>query len=169
MQRTWMNTSPRGHGIRGGIIAGLIGGAVLAALLVISNLVRGLDVWPVLKGAGTPFLHARAAAPGFDAVAVLVGVAAHFAISAIWGVLFGVLFFGLGKPATVAVGALWGVAVWFVMYYIVLPVAGLAQVAAATPKGPSILQHVVFGLVVGLAFLPFQRPRPLYDPNPVRY
>jgi hypothetical protein len=144
----------------GGVVAGVLGGAVLAIVLVASAIARGQDLWIPLKGAAAPFLGERAGLPGFDAEAVALGAAAHFAVSIVWGVLFAALGYGLSRGATVVGGALWGFAVWFVMYSVVLPFVGLARMAETAPVGPAILSHVAFGLAVGLGFLPFQHPRP---------
>ena len=116
-----------GRAFTGGILAGVVAGLVLAAILVGMNVVEGRDIWPALKGAGMPFLGERAAQPGFDLQAVLVGAGAHFGISIIWGLLFAVLFYGASKLGTVSLGAVWGIVAWLVMYYMVLPLAGLSQ------------------------------------------
>jgi hypothetical protein len=154
----------RGHPFVGGIIAGIIGGAVLSALLVVANVAAGHDAWLALKGAAAPFIGERAQLPGFDAGAVVLGLVCHFAVSIVWGLLFAVISYGLGRGATVLAGALWGIVVWFGMYYLVLPVAGLPDVARETPLVNAILSHVVFGLAVGIGFLPFQHERPAAPP-----
>lgn len=141
----------------GGLIAGLVAGVLLSIGMLIMTASAGGDIWTAMKGAGTPFLGERAQQPGFDALAVTVGVACHLGISMIWGVLFGALFYGIGRPATVFMGASWGVVVWLVMYYVVLPVVGLGAITEKTPIAQAILSHVAFGVAVALAFLPFQR------------
>jgi hypothetical protein len=45
------------------------------------------------------------------------------------------------------------------MYYVVLPIVGLGEYAASTPLLMAIVSHLVFGLGVGLGFLPYQRRR----------
>jgi uncharacterized protein DUF6789 len=151
-----------GRSVAGGVVAGVVGGAVLAALLAFLAFLRHQDLWRVLKGAGAPFLGARATRPGFDAEAVLVGVLGHFAVSIIWGVLFAVIFYGLSKGATMVAGLFWGVVVWLGMYYLVLPLVGLARITHDTPIAHAIVTHVVFGLAVAAGFLPFQMPRRPY-------
>ena len=154
----------KGRAIGGGIVAGLIGGAVLTAFMVVMAAARHLDVWQMLKMAGAPFLHDRAMSPGFDGLAVGVGLLSHFAVSLVWGLLFGLLAFGLDRGATVALGAAWGVVVWFGMAFIVLPMVGLADAAGHLHTFGSVGEHVIFGLVLGLAFLPFQIARPTTRP-----
>jgi hypothetical protein len=144
------------RGAMGGVAAGLIAGAWLSIIMLLVNIAKNQDVWVGMKMAAMPFLGERATQPGFDLGPVALGLLSHFAVSAIWGLLFGVLFYGLSKGATVAVGALWGVVVWIGMYYVVLPVVGLASLARSVPIGMAVANHVLFGVLVGLAFLPFQ-------------
>ena len=144
--------------LAGGAAAGAIAGAVLSVFMTVMALVKGLDVWSsVFKGASAPFLGDAARQPGFDLVPVLVGALCHFAVSIVWGILFALLFYGVSKPATVLAGALWGVVVWVGMFYVVLPLVGLADMAREAPVTAGILYHVVFGLAIGLGFLPFQQ------------
>jgi hypothetical protein len=164
MERT-TDIPSRGHAVGGGVVAGVIGGAVMEILLLITMRMHGGDIWAAMKGAATPFVHARAQQPGFDAPMVLLGLCCHFAISIIWGALFALLFYGLSKGATVIAGAFWGIVVWLVMYYAVLPIAGLAAAARGTPVANAVIMHVVFGLAVGLGFLPFQRTRTHAPPS----
>lgn len=152
--------SNTGHCVKGGAVAGIVGGVAIAAFMTLVNIAQRKDLWMGLKGAGAPFLHNRALQPGFDPMAVLVGVFSHFAVSIVWGVLFGLLFFGFSRSSTVLIGALWGIVVWLGMYYLVLPVLGLSALAAGAPIGMAIVEHLIFGLGVGIGFLPFQRPRP---------
>jgi hypothetical protein len=140
----------------GGAAAGVLGGVFIAAILVVMNLMQGRGFWAAFKGAGAPFLGERAMQPGFDAVAVLVGALCHFAISIGWGILFAALVYGVSRGATVALGIAWGVVVWLGMYYVVLPLAGLGEMASASPVGLAVLNHLVFGLGVGLGFAPYQ-------------
>ncbi len=158
----------RGHALGGGALAGLIAGVLMEAWMVAMAASQHRDAWMVLKGAATPFLHERAAQPGFDAGAVALGVLCHLAISIIWGALFGLVFFGIPKGATIVAGLVYGIVVWLVMYYIVLPAVGLGRVSSSSPVGPAVLSHMGFGLVIALAFLPFQRTRPRATPPVTR-
>ncbi|HKE16868.1 MAG TPA: hypothetical protein VKB80_18465 [Kofleriaceae bacterium] len=154
-----LNRANRNRAIGGGILAGLIAGALMTAYMMAMNVHQGRDLWLALKGAGTPILHDRARDPGFDAYAVLIGGGVHFAISALWGLVFSILFFGASRLGTVALGAAWGIVCWLVMFYLVLPIAGMSAVPKMVPIGQAILEHVGFGLAIAIAFLPFQRPR----------
>lgn len=141
----------------GGLVAGLAGALVFSAVLVAMTHASGGDVWTALKFPGSPFLGNRSLAPGFDPVALLVGVLSHLGVAAVWGLLFSLLFYGLSWPATIAAGALWGVVAWLGMFYVVLPTVRLGSMASRMPAPAAILEHVAFGLAMALAFLPFQR------------
>jgi hypothetical protein len=145
---------------KGGAIAGIAGGVVISLFMLATNVAAGRDVWMGMKGAGAPFLGERAMQPGFDAAAVIVGVLSHFAVSIGWGILFGLLFFGLSKGLTMIAGVFWGLVVWIVMFYVVLPVLGLGDMARSAPVGMAILEHVLFGIATAAAFLPYQRELP---------
>jgi hypothetical protein len=144
----------------GGAIAGIVGGGLMALYMLFATLMRGGDLWLVVKGSALPFLGQRAVAPGFDGTAALVGLLTTFAISAFWGALFGVLFYGLSFRGTMAMGFVWGLVVWIGMYFVALPLFGLGDVARATPVWRAIVTHLVFGVGVAIGFLPFQRERP---------
>src|SRR5512147_2335884 len=104
----------RGKAARGGVMAGIIGGIVLIVLTLIGAAVQKTDPWLGLKIAGLPFTGARGLQRGFDFVPVLMGIGTLLASSVFWGVLFGVLFFGLSRPVTLAMGFVWCVVVWSV-------------------------------------------------------
>jgi hypothetical protein len=149
-------------GLKGGVAAGLFAGLVLSLFMLFLNLISGTDVWQGMKGAGAPFLGERAAQPGFDFFAVWVGLFCHFLVSVAWRLIFGVLAYGLSKRNTILFGAAFGIVVWLGMYYVLLPLVGMGQVAVSTPIGMAVLTHVLFGAMLGIGFIPFQREVP-YD------
>jgi hypothetical protein len=51
------------------------------------------------------------------------------------------------------------------MYYVVLPLVGMGFVADQTPLAIAVVNHVVFGVAVALAFLPYQRTKQLVVPR----
>ena len=147
--------------LSGGVIAGIFGGIVLTLYGLLSTVANGGDPWVTFKAPASPFLAERAFAPGFDASAVVLGILIHFAVSISWGALFGLFAFSATAVRTLLFGAAYGVFVWFVMYRLVLPLVGLGVLAESAPIGPAILEHVIFGLAVAIAFLPFQRRVPV--------
>jgi len=160
------NTDEAGRSLKGGVLGGLIAGIVLSLFMLATNIMNGSDVWVGMKAAGLPFLGERGKLPGFDAVAVVVGVFSHMVVSIVWGTLFGLLFYGLSKTATLVAGLGWGIVVWIGMAYVLLPLLGLGDLMAGMPIGLAMLEHLLFGEVVAIVFLPFQRSIPRRQLHP---
>lgn len=159
MEETFTGRPPASGSSRtaGGLTAGIVGGLALAVFMVLVAAAQGESIWPVFKLAGYPFTGSRAFEPGFAAGPIVVGILCHLAVSVVWGLLFSLLFYGFSKGATVGFGLLWGLVAWASMLYIVMPIVGLASVAARIPPGLAVVEHLVFGLFLALGFLPFQR------------
>lgn len=143
--------------LRGGVAAGVFGGVVVGSLLLLADVLDGRDFWLPFKGASTPFFGERAMQPGFDPETVVVGVLAHMAVSIAWGIPFAMLTYGISRGATLVSGLFWGFIVWIGMYYVLLPMVGLQQIAASEPVGMAISEHVIYGVTVAVGFLPYQR------------
>jgi hypothetical protein len=150
------NQLERSRAVQGGIVAGIVGGIALAVYLLLMAAFSGADAWPALKGASAPFMGERAFDPGFDLGAVILGVVLHFLVSIGWGVLFAVFAYGLGRGQTLAAGLGFGIVVWLVMFYLILPLFGMAEVTASVPIASAIFEHLLFGFFVAVAFLPYQ-------------
>ncbi len=153
----------RSRAVRGGVVAGIVGGLALAIFLAVVALLNGMPVAPVFKGAALPlFGPERVSSPLWEPGVVVLGTLLHLAVSIVWGVLFGLLFYGMSRAATMLAGIGWGLTVWIGMFYVVLPLTGGFGVTQATPLWQAITMHLVFGLAAAAAFLPFQRriPRP---------
>jgi hypothetical protein len=139
--------SRTGQLIAEGVMAGILGALVLAALMVAAH---GTDrLWTALKLAAYPFLGDRVMRPAFDARAVLLGVACHLAVGIVWGVLFALLVDGFSRTATVLLGAFWGVVVWLVMFVAVVPLLAPPLAEGGGAIG-NLFMHVVFGLSLGI-------------------
>ncbi len=125
------------------------------------NLLALRDPWLAVKLPSLPLLEFRAMQLGFDGLAVIVGVVIHLAVAVTWAVGFGLLFYGLSTSLTLATGLLWGLLVWVTMYDLVLPSIGASVIARMTSLRVSVVTHLVYGLTIAVAFLPFQTP-PLF-------
>jgi hypothetical protein len=149
----------------GGAIAGLAGGFAITVMTVASALINHLDVWPSCKAAALPFLGPRVFEPGFDLGAVMAGLSTHFLVSMFWGVAFGVVAYGLSRVSTLVAAVAWGLVVWFGMHWVALPLLGYADVAHAVPVNIALFEHLLFGLAMGLVFLPYQQPYVVRPPE----
>lgn len=153
--------------ITGGALAGLVGGFAISLMMVASALINDLDVWPSLKAAALPFMGMRVFEPGFDLPAVMVGVSTHFFLSMFWGVLFAVVAYGLSRVSTLVAATAWGLVVWFGMHWVAMPLLGYGDVVRAVPVNLALFEHLLFGLSMGIAFLPFQRPYIVRSPGAI--
>lgn len=169
-QRRVLEQEREGLVLEGGVVAGLIGGVLLALWIGVVRLASGLDLWPALKGPAYPFLGDRVLQAGFDPTAVTVGIVVHFAVAVVWGLLFAVAFKGLTRAATMAAGVFWGLVTWVVMFYVVLPLIGAGEIVATTPVWQALVGHLAFGVGCAIGFLPFQIPivREPYDERKMR-
>jgi hypothetical protein len=152
--RPMIVSAPMRKAMRSGAIAGLVAGVVTALLGLVRGALAGDDLWVLTKMPAIPFLGDDARRSGFDLVPLLLGGAIHLAVSIGWGLLFGVLARGHRVATTIGLGALWGVVVWLVMFQVVLPITQSRGVEG------TLGEHIVFGVVVALAYLPGQ-PRSL--------
>ena len=151
----------RSRALKGGVVAGIVGGLALAVYLAIQAIAQGAALAPVFKGAALPFFSPdRVGSPAWDPAPVALGLIAHLGVSILWGVLFGLLFYGLSRAGTIVAGLFWGLVVWLAMFYVVLPLVGGFGVTQATPLWSAVLMHLVFGLFTAVGFLPFQRKVP---------
>lgn len=151
MDRT---SQPKVHNtIVGGVVAGSVAAAALTSMMTIMSLARGNDPWYGMKGAAAPFIGERAMGGGFDFAAVSLGLTCHLLVSMAWGLGFAFLFDGMRKGVTLVAGLVWGFVVWIGMFYIVLPMVGLAQMTVEAPVGRTIAYHLFFGLAVAASYL----------------
>jgi len=120
-------------GVRDGLVGGVVGGLVSGAPSTVHALVTGGGVLTAARAAG-----ALLGKPG-----VARGVVAHAGVSLGWGAVLGVV---LPRRHTVAAGAVAGLAI----AALDLGVVGrrIPEIAAL-PLVPQILDHVLFGAVVG--------------------
>ena len=144
---------------RAGALSGLFAGLFLTVVMTAMAVARALDPWYGVKGASVTFLGARALEPGFDLVAVLLGLGCHLLISAGWGLLFGLLVDGLGPLVTMLAGIAWSFVVWLSMFYVILPVAGLAGMRDEISVGKAITFHLVFGIALATAYVVVRQVR----------
>lgn len=155
-----------GRAVAGGVVAGIVAGFVLNLMMAALTLSSGGELWGAFKGAGTPFLGERSTQPGFDMTALAFGFFGHYLVSIGWGVLFALLVYGWERLPTLVAGLFFGVAVWAGMFFVVLPAVGLGAMTEYGRNAVSVGTHVLFGLVLGIAFLPFQLPRRTVLPPP---
>jgi hypothetical protein len=140
----------KGDFIRGGLIAGAIGGAVLALVMILPVLGNAQYLWPGLQVASYPFIGPQVFHRGFHGGAMALGTFIHFALSMGFGVLFTFLVRRMTKVQAVALSIPFGAVIWVFMTYVALPLVGAGELAHRFPTGINLIQHIVFGLSIGL-------------------
>lgn len=134
---------------KGGVVAGLAGGAVMAAVMLAMNPAPIEIAIPSLYGLAPPASGAA-------------GLAVHLAHGAALGVVLAGLAGAAGITASrgklLGAGVVWGVVTWVVLAALVMPAWLSAVGSPASPPLPnfalpSLLWHVVYG-VVAAAVLP---------------
>lgn len=139
-----------------GFLAGIAGGLVLGGFLVATRAVSADYPWGGLVVLGSRLVEpGRTAVGPFDA-SVLAGAAVLLGVGAIWGLFFGYVFHGLTRFGTIVAGLVWGFAVWGAMSWVLLPAAGLGEVADLLTPVRWIVAYLLFGVTVGIAYLPAQ-------------
>ncbi len=125
-----------------GLLAGLVGGVAMALFLVMTGWLTG-----------TPPLTTLAYFDPAQTGSWLTGLLAHLAVSAIYGVVFGLLMGVLGRlrPSLTKLTWLWGVGyglvLWLLGLGVVLTAVGVTL--AQIPAWQFALAHVVYGGVLG--------------------
>ena len=147
----------------GGALAGLAGGLAMAVVAALIAAGMGQDIWHESKRiAAIVYGPAALAGSGFDPGPVLVGTLIHLVVSALLGAIFGIvtrrwlhLTSDFGTP--VLAGLIYGLLIWLVAYFVVLPLLNPALLEVYAPA--FIIQHVVYGVVMGLVYM-WLRPQP---------
>jgi hypothetical protein len=127
-----------------GLLAGAVAGIAMAAYLVVIGLVVGEG--PAVVLARFDPSEARAASP-------LIGAVMHLAVSAVYGLLFGLIYrlIGRGRLGGQAAGALLGLGYGLLLFLIA---QGLVATPAAAllreiPTPHFAIAHLVYGAVLG--------------------
>jgi hypothetical protein len=128
-----------------GVVGGIAGGIVMGALM----LAMGADA---VLGVAIPSLYTLAPPPN-----VAAGLFVHISHGAVLGVVFAALVGAAGVDSTgklVGLGAGWGVLTWIALAALVMPLWLSAVGSPASPPfpnfaPPSLLWHVVYGVVLG--------------------
>ncbi|WP_254838969.1 histidine kinase [Natronomonas marina] len=137
-------TGPASGSWQAGVLGGIVGAAVMGALVVVMN--------PPTVGVAIPSLYGLA--PPQNAAA---GLVVHVSHGAVLGVVFAGIVGAADLDSTgkqVGVGAVWGVVTWAVLAALVMPAWLGAVGSPANPPlpnfaPPSLLWHAVYGVVLG--------------------
>jgi len=150
-----------------GAIAGMIGGALMAMFTMIATatyLHMGFFtplyvIASPLSGQQAMMTAMHGGAFSFALGPAMLGLVVHMMWSALWGMVFGLLAYGLHLRGVVAVigGMVYGVLIMLVMSFIVAPIVGAPNFFQLLGWPTWTIGHVLFGMVVGL--WPVLRPQ----------
>ena len=146
----------------GGAIAGLVAGLAMIIVSVVTALIIGGSIWIEVKAIAAPFFGPTVMRPGFEAAPVLVGTFFHFAMAALLGAIYSITTRRILKlPSDVGVpvlaGLIYGFFIWAMAYFIILPL--INPFLRGTYAPAFIMQHLVYGVVLGLVYA-MLRPNP---------
>jgi hypothetical protein len=132
---------------KAGVLGGILGAVAMGALVLAMN--------PPTLGVAIPSLYGLA-----PPESVAAGLFVHISHGAVLGVVFAAIVGAVGTDSaakTVGAGALWGVATWAVLAALIMPVWLSAVGSPANPPfpnfaPPSLLWHLVYGMVLGAVY-----------------
>lgn len=146
----------KGDFIRGALIAGLIGGAVLALLMVIPAAGNAQRIWPGVQVAAYPFIGSQVFQPGFHLGAMVLGTIVHFALAFGWALAFTYLVRRRTHRAAMLLAVPFGVFIWAVMRFVALPLAGATEAMGEVSPWAGMGQHVAFTLAIAATLVLLQ-------------
>jgi hypothetical protein len=142
-----------------GAIAGLVAGVVMAMYaMVASATFLGQGFFTPMYGIASPIVGPQAMMTSmqqgiyFVAGPALLGPAIHMMWAALYGVIFGLIARAahLTGAAAVVAGIVYGLLVMLFMSFVVLPIVGAGAMPGMVGWTSFTIEHMVFGLVLGL-------------------
>lgn len=133
-----------------GIVAGFIGGVLMALTAMIHAAAVGKGFWLPMKLVAGVFWGA--AAPGGNIWMGIMGLLIHLAVASALGLGFGLFVSDrVDAPTALFTGVTYGVGIWLVMSFFVLPWANPVMMAPQLESmGWWFGYHIIFGLLMGL-------------------
>lgn len=143
----------------GGALAGLGGGLAMIVVATMLSVAIDNDIWRQPREIAQLVLGS-AAQTGWGPV--VLGTILHFITAALAGAAFSILSRRvLQLPSDYGVqvlaGLIYGLALWFVAYFVILPLTNPALLDTYAPS--FVIQHLVYGVVTGLIYTQL-RPAP---------
>lgn len=139
-----VQAEPQSINWKAGSVGGIAGGIVMAVLMLAMN--------DAVLAVAIPSLYALAPPPNIP-----IGVAVHVFHGAVLGVIFAGIASSLGLDSSrdiIGLSLAWGIVTWAVLAALLMPVWLSTVGSPASPPfpnfaPPSLIWHVVYGLVLG--------------------
>jgi uncharacterized membrane protein YagU involved in acid resistance len=163
-----MKSNPLMKLLVGGAVAGIIAGIMMAMYAMLASATfLGQGLFTPLYGIASPLLGPAAMMQSmkqgiyFAGGPALLGLVIHMMWAALYGIIFALVASALHLKGVLAVmaGLVYGLLIFLVMSYIVLPVVGAGGMPGMVGYPSFILEHLIFGMVLGL--WPVFRPQDL--------
>lgn len=155
--RNWSRVIPFGIA---GAIAGMLGGAMMAMFTMIATatyLHMGFFtplyvIASPLTGPQSMMTAMHGGTFTFAFGPAILGLVVHMMWSALWGIIFGLIAYGLHLRGMVAIigGMVYGVLIMLIMNFVLLPLVGAPNLLTLLGGTTFIIGHLLFGMVVGL-------------------
>ena len=142
-----------------GMVGGIVAGLVFAMFeMVMAALMNGANAFFMpLRMIGAMVLGSEALDPGYSLVtAGLTGAGVHMVMSAVFGMVFGLMVsmvpaIARSTGALVVTASVFGLLLWLVDFYVIAPAAGWDWFPNGTNEIVQFLAHTFFfGTVLGL-------------------
>jgi len=140
------------------LLVGLVAGMVYGMMEMVIEAVIGHGFWSPLRYIASVFTLGRDTDPSFSLVPVVVGLMGHMMNSAIFALLFALLISRPLRASTglMAGGMIYAAAIFFVMWFVVLPVIDPAM--KLVNGAGFFVSHLMFGLVLGAGIAWLRNP-----------
>jgi hypothetical protein len=150
-----------------GAIAGMLGGAMMAMFTMLATATYlGMGFFTPLYVIASPLSGPQAMMTAmhggvfyFALGPAILGLVVHMMWSALWGIVFGLIAYGLHLRGAAAIigGMVYGVLIMLVMNFVLLPIVGAPNLLVLLGGITFTIGHLLFGMVVGL--WPVLRPQ----------
>jgi len=145
-----------------GAVAGMVAGAMMAMYAMIASATfLGQGFFTPLYGIASPLLGPSAMMQSmkqgfyFAGGPALLGLIFHMLWSALYGMIFALLvsFLRLRGMMALMAGLIYGLVILVIMSFVVLPLVGAGMMPTTIGWPSFIVEHLIFGMVLGLWLL----------------
>ena len=151
MNTNVQDAGSRGAGLKAGVLAGLIAGAVFMMMEMGLVAMAGDSPWGPPRMIAAIVMGEGVLPPPatFDLMILMAAMAVHFMLSIVIGVVFALVARRFGLVMAVVAGAVVGLGLYVVNFYgftAIFPWFAMAR------NMISIVSHIAFGVVLGLSY-----------------
>ncbi len=134
-----------------GALWGAVAGVVFAMLSMLYAAVVGPGVWAPPRMIAT--IVGFEMAPVFAAAPVIVGLALHMMLSALYGAVFALVIGTAGRAVILAAGIAFGLALYVLNFHVFAQLEHFATFRMMAGNWFEIAVHAVFGLLLAAGYL----------------